>query len=460
MSRVHHIHRLGENTVLHILLIVGSALPSSAQDCTGPDPVMTGQIPGVRIPSIQRLDYPFLPPAAEPVDLVLAAGPSNLYSLTGPALSAIDTEPSIGTITLQAVVIPPDQYELLPLDDFPFGVIYSETSTVARMDMSPEGNFEGLSWYWSTDRAGCADRIVAPLLVHRFDKATDAFRSSWGDDVVFVGTDLASGPASDCATGSVHLTDNRIDALSATTGSLLRDFNNSPVYSVGGISGIALDPIQDILLMTSDAQHATNDSIWGIDLYTMDRIWSFDAGRVLNAPVVRGGRLYVASLHDILAIDSASGATLWSLPAPAAWPLVSEPWAPRVPPYHDAILVQDAFGTVHLARDQGATGTWEWSTPLEEILAAASLQGPASPSARTAALRELLIELGGTAFDPGPNRKLGNVIVAAPDLDLEVVSQRVLAEEVTAKFDHLSAVRARAADAAAATRRRGSASRR
>lgn len=54
------------------------------------------------------------------------------------------------------------------------------------------------------------------------------------------------------------------------------------------------------------------------------------------------------------------------------------------------------------------------------------------------ALRELLIELGGKDFDPGPNRKLGNVIVAAPDLDLEVVSQRVLAEEVVAKIDQLT----------------------
>ena len=56
----------------------------------------------------------------------------------------------------------------------------------------------------------------------------------------------------------------------------------------------------------------------------------------------------------------------------------------------------------------------------------------------TTALRELLIELGGSDFEPGNNRKLGNVIVAAPDLDVSVISQRIAAEEVGAKIDRLT----------------------
>lgn len=54
------------------------------------------------------------------------------------------------------------------------------------------------------------------------------------------------------------------------------------------------------------------------------------------------------------------------------------------------------------------------------------------------ALREILIERGGRDYIPPEDRKLGNVIIAAPDLDLEVISQRVTAEEVPAKIDHLT----------------------
>ena len=54
------------------------------------------------------------------------------------------------------------------------------------------------------------------------------------------------------------------------------------------------------------------------------------------------------------------------------------------------------------------------------------------------ALRELLIEAGGRDFIPPEDRKLGNVIVAAPDLDVEVISQRVSAEEIGARIDRLT----------------------
>lgn len=54
------------------------------------------------------------------------------------------------------------------------------------------------------------------------------------------------------------------------------------------------------------------------------------------------------------------------------------------------------------------------------------------------ALREILIERGGRDFIPPENRKLGNVIIAAPDLDLETILQRVTAEEIPSKIDRLT----------------------
>jgi len=54
------------------------------------------------------------------------------------------------------------------------------------------------------------------------------------------------------------------------------------------------------------------------------------------------------------------------------------------------------------------------------------------------ALREILLEQGGRDYVPPENRKLGNVIIAAPDLDLETISQRITAEEMPAKIDRLT----------------------
>lgn len=54
------------------------------------------------------------------------------------------------------------------------------------------------------------------------------------------------------------------------------------------------------------------------------------------------------------------------------------------------------------------------------------------------ALREILIEKSGRDYIPPEDRKLGNVIIAAPDLDLETISQRVTAEELAPKIDRLT----------------------
>jgi esterase/lipase superfamily enzyme len=54
------------------------------------------------------------------------------------------------------------------------------------------------------------------------------------------------------------------------------------------------------------------------------------------------------------------------------------------------------------------------------------------------ALREILIERGGRDYIPPEDRKLGNVIIAAPDLDLETITQRITSEELPLKIDRLT----------------------
>ena len=63
------------------------------------------------------------------------------------------------------------------------------------------------------------------------------------------------------------------------------------------------------------------------------------------------------------------------------------------------------------------------------------------------ALREVLIERGGHDYIPPEDRKLGNVIIAAPDLDLETILQRVTAEEIPAKIDRLTVYMSRSDEA-------------
>ena len=56
----------------------------------------------------------------------------------------------------------------------------------------------------------------------------------------------------------------------------------------------------------------------------------------------------------------------------------------------------------------------------------------------TAGLRELLIELRGTDANPQETLKIGNVVLASPDLDFDVLSQRMIAERIFQIFDHLT----------------------
>lgn len=342
---------------LSALVIGASAPPARAQGCAGPDPLVEANHP-VAYPVIHRLDYHFGTAGLQPIDLVLGLNYSSFVSFVSPAFAPIDLENAIGTVSLPATVVPPKQYQ-----NSPFGAIYAAGDEVSRMDMSPGGTFTGHSWFFSTARAGCTgDAVGAPPLVLRLAAATDAFQAFWGSDAVLVGSALSGTGAAGCSTGSK--TDNGIAALDVDTGAWLGAFNPlpDPPYSMDAVTGMAVDPIQDLLLVNSEARHVTNDSVWGIDLLSLDLIWSFDAGRVWTVPALRGGRLYVAATGSLLAVDAASGVVLWTLPL--ATPAVADPLAPRVPPYHDAIVFQDAFGTVHLARDLGSAVSLEWSTPL------------------------------------------------------------------------------------------------
>jgi outer membrane protein assembly factor BamB len=58
-----------------------------------------------------------------------------------------------------------------------------------------------------------------------------------------------------------------------------------------------------------------DQTVWCLDLETGARIWSAAAGNVMGSPIVRNGRLYVASFDGgggkIHALDAATGLSVW-----------------------------------------------------------------------------------------------------------------------------------------------------
>lgn len=54
------------------------------------------------------------------------------------------------------------------------------------------------------------------------------------------------------------------------------------------------------------------------------------------------------------------------------------------------------------------------------------------------ALRELVIEARGSTIHPRDRLKIKNFVIAAPDLDLQVIDQRVIAERLVLAVDHLT----------------------
>ena len=54
----------------------------------------------------------------------------------------------------------------------------------------------------------------------------------------------------------------------------------------------------------------------------------------------------------------------------------------------------------------------------------------------TAALRELLLELRAEGVDPGDSLRIKNLVLAAPDMDFEVILQRLVAERITAAIEY------------------------
>jgi outer membrane protein assembly factor BamB len=227
----------------------------------------------------------------------------------------------------------------------------------------------GVTWDYDLKRFGCPDELLTPPYVHRRDRASDLFQAAFSTDIVFQGTTYSSN----C---SGYNTDNKVFMFNAETGVIVYIFNEDEWAIVDAVHGMAYDTFTDRLFVTTERTYdPSQSSLWALNHFA-NPVWDVEVGRIRTAPVLRGDRIYVATLAgDLHAVDIGNGSVIWT------WanfvPFTADMAAPLTPPYHDAIVLRDYLGNVHLVRDEGVVGTLEWTTPV--------------PGAGTAIARESLV---------------------------------------------------------------------
>ncbi|MDZ7785358.1 MAG: PQQ-binding-like beta-propeller repeat protein [Halioglobus sp.] len=211
---------------------------------------------------------------------------------------------------------------------------------------------------WSEDvsRSGCADTFLTAPVVHLRRHATPAFQIDYDHDLVYAGTahsSITTGSGS-CANAN---RDNRVFAFDAATGNVEWRFNATGVQDVDVVRGMALDPSADLLYVATDRTDSpSQQSLWALDVLTVQVVWSANAGRLWTAPVLHKGRLYVADLSGIFrAYDATDGSALWTLDT--GIPFVLDPEIVELGTGEVLIAVPDFFGNVRVIRDDGAGAT-------------------------------------------------------------------------------------------------------
>jgi len=232
-----------------------------------------------------------------------------------------------------------------------------------------------VNWSRNVGRSACSDS-VADVVIHPTSFSTDDFRAIHGN-LAYVGTRYNSR----C---SGYNSDNKVFALDARTGQIVWTFNEYESLAVDSVSGLAVDNVlgdldvkipgvkrlqrdqfQDQVFVTTDRTfESSQSSVWAINVLFGTHRWSVNAGRIHTNPVVRDDRLYVANLTgELKALDKITGSELWSIHR--GLPFVRDFVVGRRAPYDNLIALTDYVGDVVLARDNGTSAEWMWTTSLD-----------------------------------------------------------------------------------------------
>lgn len=218
-----------------------------------------------------------------------------------------------------------------------------------------------VSWTRRLSRAGCPLDTLArgPAAHHPRAIATPSFVGTFGDDLLYVGTSFVqhSSQSYPACTGTYNA-DNRVYALEASSGDIAWVFNLMEGSDVDQIAGMALDPQADRLYVASERTYASDQpSLRALDVLSGTEVWSADAGRIQVAPVLHGGRLYIATVAgEIKALDPATGSEYWSFPGGVPFTAGAELTLWDLANGDTLIASVDLFGQLRVVRDDGPSG--------------------------------------------------------------------------------------------------------
>jgi len=204
----------------------------------------------------------------------------------------------------------------------------------------------------NTKRPTCPlDQIIATPAVQLRNYSNGAFQSAQSDDLVFVIT----------RTGCGDTTSNRVLAFQAATGAMAWTFNPTPLGLTMnyGSEGCSIDYGNNILYCGTE-QVGAQHTLWAISTLDGTRVWSTNAGAILNRPMLRSSRVYVATFAGILkSFDAATGTPIWSTVV-TGFNIEESPAVVSGGPFDGLILVNDTAGTLRAFLDMGSSGGPVW----------------------------------------------------------------------------------------------------
>ncbi len=285
---------------------------------------------------------------ADGFDFLLVGTEMFLHTRHPSTLSHIDNSSTIGG--REGVLVPWD-------DGSSHAFTVWGTAYVSESVIEPDGSLLA-DPLWTHNLASCPeDRMEATPVVHMYDRASDSFRTAYADGLVFVASSIpqeCSGPP------------NFVLGIEVETATPRFQFESNASEILGAVRGLSIDPFLDLLFVGADNSITPSASLFALDLITATSTWAVDAGRLWGPAVIRNDVLYTAGGTQLSAWNPADGSPRWSVSVPSGAPIRADVIAPFVPPYHDAIIVRDFLGRVHLARDDGASATWEWTAVVPD----------------------------------------------------------------------------------------------
>jgi len=128
-----------------------------------------------------------------------------------------------------------------------------------------------------------------------------------------------------------------------------------------GVEGCSVDYANNTLYCGTDAAGAQH-SLWAISTLNGTRLWSTNAGAILNRPILHGSRIYARTVAGSLRSHAAAdGSLIWSYPLPATPGNFPNPVVVSGGAFDGLLLVTGPDGFLRAIQDMGSSAVPVWS---------------------------------------------------------------------------------------------------